>query len=771
MIPGMIPTGHARRVEAAFSGVIRWRWAIVAFYALLVPGALGLALRIPSDTAIERMVVATHADVVATREFQRIFPERPMALLLVESPDPFSRESVAATRVLEAALGRIPGVSTYSALTVLERMRPGAVARPGVAEDLRRFASGTTFFRDQGLVTQTSLGLVLALGVEGRAERDAALDAIDRAIAGVQSSDAGNAGITAVRRVGRPWLDSWLERQTGEASLRYFPVFGVFVVLLTLSLYRSVRALAVILISLAVAVLLGVSLGGLLGFGFTIVSSLVPLTLMITTSASLVYLHSRFVDQPPDVELEGHRVAALANKLAAVSVSMFAAAVGFAALSVSEIVPVRQLGIWTSVGLGIGWLVCFTLYPALQAILGPPTRRHRAVAGGWMVHAAGVLPRWSYRWRWVLLPLTLGLAASGLVALVGVPGWLAPMRLATDALDYVDPGLPVVRDTRAFAETVLGRTSVSVWITVPGNRLLAPEIVGALDDLSRSIRRQPSVGSVVGLPTILGLRRYAGGHSDNLPQDRAGLAQVTSDLEQLLLTEPALGAWVDLSRMDSTYFTVTSKAGDAAGFGGLERATGVAWEETVRATPALAGSSYRIVGVGVLEDHIAAELVPTLTRSFGVTFGIIFLTFLLVFRSGPARLIAMVPSLFAILVMFLVMRLTGGQLNVATILIATTVLGATENDQIHFFYHFQEARRDATTEQALGHAIRVAGHAIVFATVINAGGFLALILSSLPPMRQFGLLTSLAFALALLADFTALLSSLWIAFRERPHQP
>ena len=72
------------------------------------------------------------------------------------------------------------------------------------------------------------------------------------------------------------------------------------------------------------------------------------------------------------------------------------------------------------------------------------------------------------------------------------------------------------------------------------------------------------------------------------------------------------------------------------------------------------------------------------------------------------------------------------------------------------------------TEEALAHTIRVAGHAILFATIINAGGFLALTLSDLPPMRQFGIVTSLAFALAMLADFTALPAALWILFRERP---
>jgi len=116
----------------------------------------------------------------------------------------------------------------------------------------------------------------------------------------------------------------------------------------------------------------------------------------------------------------------------------------------------------------------------------------------------------------------------------------------------------------------------------------------------------------------------------------------------------------------------------------------------------------------------------------------------------------MIPSLFAILCVFLAMRLTGIPLNIATILIGSTILGATENDQIHFFYHFQEGRSTGTTRGALRHALLTAGRPIVFATLINVSGFLALALSDLPPMRQFGIVSSSAFVLALLADFTAL---------------
>ncbi len=777
----MSPPSPTPRLDALFRRVIARRFWIVAAYAVVAPVALLLALRIPKDTALERMIVPSNPEVTTTRLFQRVFPEKPVGMLLVETPRPCSDAAVAGLATLQAALARVPRLVPYSVLSVWERLRPGAAARPGAGEELCRFVSGTPFFRDQGLFgdelspgTRSGssqggfLGVVLALDVTGPEERDRTLAAADAVIAEVLASPAGRAGITNVRRVGAPWLDAWLEQETSAASLRFFPLFGAFVVLLTVGLYRSWRALVVILASLAVAVLLGVAIGGLVGFGFTLVSSLVPLTLMITATASLVYLHSRFVDQPAGIDLAEHRVRALSNKLVAVSASVFAAAVGFAALAVSQIRPIRQLGIWTAAGLAIGWLVAFTLYPSLQVILRPPTRQERPVAGQWVVRAAARLPRWSYRWRW---PLVLGaglLAFSGLVALVGVPGLLAPMRLQTEAIDYVDPGLPVARDTRAFSARVLGLTSVAVWITTPQGAVLEPETLLALDALSRRLRADPAVGSVVGLPALLRLRRYAAGQGDALPRDPAGLARLSAETEPLLLAEPALRQWVDMSTLGSTYLSVTSRAGDTGGFPALQTAVARAWRRTASDSPALAACSYRIAGSGVLQATIAGQLVPTLTHSFTITFAVIFVTFLLVFKSGPARLNAMVPSLFAILVMFLLMRLFSIPLNVATILIATTVLGATENDQVHFFYHFQERRNGASTEQALAHSIRVAGHAIVFATVINAGGFLALILSSLPPMRQFGIVTSAAFALALLADFTALPAALWLFFRDRP---
>ncbi|MDL1949229.1 hypothetical protein FBQ97_05370 [Acidobacteria bacterium ACD] len=758
------PTSAPPRAVAFFRWLSGRSGAVLAAYALLVPLALVFALRVGQDHSIERMIVESDPDRVATREFQRLFPERRPLLLLFESRDPFENGFLERVRDLEERLRGLPRVEPFSALSAAERLRPGVSTDPSRRAELRAFLLGTTFFRKQALVGDRHISIALLLDASTPAERDEALRAVDAAL---RSGGAAGAPLP-VRRLGEPWVQSWLERQTRESSARFFPLFGAFVVLLNLFLFRSWRTLVAMLATLGVSVLLGTAVAGLLGYPNTIVSALVPLTLLITATASLVYIHARYVECPPGVAPEEHQPVALANKLLPVTASVFAAAVGFAALSVSKIRPIREMGIWTASGLLLSWVVCFTLFPALQRLLRTPVRAERALAGAWVFRAAELLPRRSYLWRWHLVVLALVLSAAGAVAVFGLPGAVSPMPLEVDSVAYLPEDLPLAEDARWFQANVGGRASFSLWVTTPPGRVVDPEFLAALDTFASRLSEDPRVGSVTGLTSVLRLRRYASGLGDTLPSDVEGLERAAADLEQLLLTEPWLRSMVDVGTLGATHLTVLTRAGRPVSIDELVPAAASLFEEARGKSPALAGCTLRAVGQGLLTEKIGRYLVPTLVESFVLTAAVIFAAFFFVFRSPAARLMAMVPSLFAILVMFLFMRGTGIPLNVATILIATTVLGASENDQVHFFYHFQEARRGGSCEAALSHAVRVAGSAIFFATVVNAGGFLALTLSDLPPMRQFGVLSSLAFVLSMLADFTALPAALWLVFRERP---
>ncbi len=288
----------------------------------------------------------------------------------------------------------------------------------------------------------------------------------------------------------------------------------------------------------------------------------------------------------------------------------------------------------------------------------------------------------------------------------------------------------------------------------------------AVELLTRRLEQHPGVDAVDGPTSVLRWARYIASGKDQLPTSPAEWPKLAADLEQIMLTETGARSYVDVTDLASVRLSIRGRGELFGPTGAMRKFVEQTWGKAQAGDPALREVRGRLAGKGVLSGKITERLLPTLTESFALTAGVIFFGFLLVFRSPSARLMTMIPSLFAILSVFIVMRVAGIPLNIATILIGSTVLGATENDQVHFFYHFQEGSAAGSTAAALRHALMVAGRPILFATLINASGFLALALSDLPPMRQFGTVSASAFVLALLADFTALPAALWILSRD-----
>ena len=542
------------------------------------------------------------------------------------------------------------------------------------------------------------------------------------------------------------------------------PLFGLFLMTLVVIIYRSWRALGAIILTLGALVAIAMGLADLFGWAHTVISTLVPLTVMVTTTATLVYVHSRYIEPDDSPTLLEHHARALANKFLPCTASMFATAVGFAALAISDIRPVRDMGLWTACGLIVAWVGCFTLFPALQSLLRTPLRSEKVPVGKWFPGFVDALVPVSRRLRWPFVCGALVLMLCGAAALFGIPRLVAPLALEMDVLTYVNPSERVAQDTRHFEESN-GLDVVELWLQTPPGHALDPDFLHALEQLTRRLESDPRITAVDGPTSVLRWARYIESGSDQLPDSAAAWPKLAADLEQILLTEPGARKYVDVTNLANVRVSIRGRAKLFGPVGALRAHVEQVWAAAQAGDPALRAVRGQVVGQGVLGAEITQRLLPTLTESFALTASVIFLAFLLVFRSPSARLMTMIPSFFAILCVFLVMRLTDIPLNIATILIGSTVLGATENDQIHFFYHFQEGRSAGSTAGALQHAMLVAGRPILFATLINASGFLALALSDLPPMREFGIVASSAFALALLADFTALPGALWILSR------
>ncbi len=167
------------RLLQLFLRVLQARYVILGVFALLTLAGIYGALRIPTDSSINRLIVGSDPVAQATREFERVFPEGEQALIVLEAPDPLSPAVLQGVDQLERALNQIPKVAAHSLLTLYFRSSPPATIGPDDAAKLRAFASGTSLVRRAGLMGDHYLGIGLELQVNSPAERDRALAAID----------------------------------------------------------------------------------------------------------------------------------------------------------------------------------------------------------------------------------------------------------------------------------------------------------------------------------------------------------------------------------------------------------------------------------------------------------------------------------------------------------------------------------------------------------------------------------------------------------------
>ena len=582
------------------------------------------------------------------------------ALLLVDADDPFAPGVVERVDRLERALAGIPGLDVNSLLSVFRRARAGFEPTPEQVAALRTFVTGTDLLRRQGLVGDHYLAIALTLEVGEPAERHALLAAIDAALRPVEA-DPGP--IRGIHRLGQPCVNAYLD----ETCRR------------TPALLRALRGLPRRPDRSSSTARCARSSPS------SRRSASASPSRWRTSARTGGHAHDRLADgadDDPRHRDRDPRLPALALRRAAggapgrrapdlrarEQVRRRARRRSSPPPSASRrsssprSVPIREMGIWVAVGLAITWVVVFTLFPALQKLLAHADAARAAARARGRLRA----PRGGA----AALELPLALAARALGdrrsrsparrRSSACRASLAPMpRAHRPGRVHRPPLRALPRHPRALAAHPgpLGHERLAARA---GRHRSEPEVLTGLHRFQQALEADPDVGAAVGPTTILRLIRYLGGEGDAWPEDppeAGGRSPPTS--RRSLPLEPMLAALRAAPRprrgAGDGHLARRGVRGVRAPRRGHPSATG-------RTTAARAPRARALLDAhgrpgAALTRTSPQTLVPTLVESFVLTVAIIFAAFLLVFRSGTARLMAMIPSIFAILVMFLVMRL------------------------------------------------------------------------------------------------------------------
>ena len=499
------------------------------------------------------------------------------------------------------------------------------------------------------------------------------------------------------------------------------------------------RRLSLVVPAMVVAMLTVIATMGLLiGTGNTvhIMSSMIAIFLMPTAILDSVHVLSEFFDRYPATRDRRQTIEEIYHELAGpLLFTTLTTMVGFASLALAPIPPVRVFGIFVAIGMGLAWLFTVLFVPAyLMALDGEKLDRKLAArdVDGRLAHFVRAIGRLPLRRPVVVLVVLTVLL--GVVAIPAIPRievndnpvrWFKSdheVRVATEALNAALPG--------TFGANIVLRADDPTDLT-------SAETLAAIDGLEAAWAATSQVGSAA---TVVDLTQGLEG----LPAAEAlSTARAESALVGSLVTADQRSMNLRLLLND----------GDNQSMQAVIDATEAQLEER----PFPASVSWQWGGETYLNLVWQNEMVDGMLTAFISTLGIVLLLLVVLFRSLRWALLAMLPVVWTVLLVYGVLGWIGKDYDMPIAVLSTLVIGIG----IDFAIHFVERQREERESQPDHHTALVAffeepARALTRNAAIVAIGFTPLLLSSLTPYIVVGIFLSSILTVSWLATVVGL---------------
>ena len=525
------------------------------------------------------------------------------------------------------------------------------------------------------------------------------------------------------------------------------PIMVLVMALLLYGCLGTPGAVAAVMMEVLVVLVCVLGAMGHAGVPVTLVTTILPVVLMVLAIADEVHFLERlqaFQAETADASRAGRVAgaeAALREMGRPMVLTSLTTAAGFLAFPASDIVPLRDFGIFAAAGILLAMLSSFTLIPALVVSLPaswwrPARKRSSARAG------PSLSPFYTWVWCHETAALTLGL---GLLAAL-LPGSLF-LSVQDSWIENFDRASPVAAADRLYNARFWGTYRFDVVLESREPRFFrGAEGVRLVEEVSGAAAAAPHAAGVVSHLTSLRVLAELTGRPGDVarlpPEDLRTLMALSVLLRSSLdldhfLSRDAQGARIRILVKDADY----------------RRGTELREHLRRRLTPMLRGRGVSFHWSGDLP--IALEVVRAiLTDQLGsiawslVGIGLILF---LVLRRLTHVLVLLAPVLAAAGLVFGAVGYLGLPLGIASSMFLALSIGSGTDFSLHFFHVYREAQAaGAEHAAAVRHSLATAGRAVRWNAMVLGLGFLVLTLSSLPPNRILGSLLAAAMLAAYL---------------------
>lgn len=541
------------------------------------------------------------------------------------------------------------------------------------------------------------------------------------------------------------------EHYIGQMSKELSLFSSISLLLLTGILLLFFRALWAVLIPLLVIVysILLLTAGIYIsGDTLSVLTIILPTIIFVVGISDIVHLLNHYLDElrigksKEEAIQQGVKIIGKATFLTSITT-----AIGFLTLLVSGIEPIRQFGLYSAIGVGIAYILSFSLFPALLLVFRtPPIAKNNKNKERWntlLDKAFDVI----FRYKKTIYTV------STLVAVAGIFGF-SQLKINNYLLEDWSENDPQKLNYK-YIDKVFGGVRPFDLILESDSGLLHPKVIRQIDALETFIKDEYQMDNAISPVTVYKLYNRA-------THFGVGSEYILSDNDTLLEKQYLKLSRFAQNKQMQSLISEDGKRGKLFGrvndFGGYifnQKAKKLADFLTKNIDPNLLHVSQ--TGMPFIIDKNNKDLSSQMILGLLIALAAVSLIMMALFKNFKMLLISIVPNVLPLLGVALFMYLTGIDIKVSTAIIFTIAFGIAVDDTIHYLSRLKiELDSGSTLNDAIKTSYKSSGKAIIITSIILISGFCALVFSSFASTFYLGLLVSIVLILAVVIDLTLL---------------
>ena len=539
----------------------------------------------------------------------------------------------------------------------------------------------------------------------------------------------------------------------GMADMIFIPIILIASIILLLLLFRRVSGALIpigvvtftFLTVLAIQVLLGYKLNN-----FTIN---LPLFIVAIGIADAVHVYSIWILHRQEGDENFIAVEhSLRKNFLPIFLTSLTTTIGFATLTISEVIPVLTLGIATASGAILAFIISVIWMPSVLLILKKEFKSE-------IIEKIKEKKPLGYGKFIVKHDKQIAIITTVIFSLLAIG--LTKVKIDSNTIRYFDESVEIRKSTEFTSDNLTGPMAYEIVVdSKEEGGIKDPTFLKTVELFYKDFQKTyPDVRHLNSLLDTIKRFNKVVNNSEEIPDNRNLIAQY------LLLYSLSLPQGMEINdKMDikEQRLRVTARVNIVDTSKDLEMIDYVSewWKQTPY--------SASVQGQTAMFAHMQKDVTNTLVYSLSIAILLVSLVMLLIFKRFKILWVFVLPNILPVILVIGLMGWIGITIDIGVAIAGAIIIGVAVDDTIHFLVKYFDARkRGLSMEETFDEVLRYAGKAILFTTIILSIAFSLFAFSTFTPNQNFGVVTAFALIIAFVVDLILLPALLSIADKKQ----